>query len=109
MPETTFGRAISEARKKKEWSLKELASKILRDDGEPISPQYLNDIEHDRRSPSSGHLVEQFAKVLGINKDWLYFLAGVIPEDIARNKRIGQAEVTAAMAAFRRTQRKGSD
>ena len=49
----TFGGAISEARKAKGWALKDLASRVLREDKEAISPQYLNDIEHDRRSPSS--------------------------------------------------------
>ena len=47
----TFGGAISEARKAKGWALKDLASRVLREDKEAISLQYLNDIEHDRRSP----------------------------------------------------------
>ena len=62
----TFGRASSQARKALGWSQKELAQKILRADGESISPQYLNDIEHDRRSPSSDRMVQQFANVLGM-------------------------------------------
>jgi hypothetical protein len=44
----TFGRFITEARKKLNMSQKELTAKILREDGESISPQYLNDI---RSSP----------------------------------------------------------
>ena len=60
----TFGRAIAKARKKKGLSQKELAALIEREAGAPISPQYLNDIEHDRRSPSSDHLVSQFAEDL---------------------------------------------
>ena len=67
----TFGCAIADARKERRWSLKELASRIRRDDGQAISYQYLNDIEHDRRKPSSDHLVQQFADVLEINRDWL--------------------------------------
>jgi len=39
----TFGGAISEARKAKGWALKDLASRVLREDKEAISPQYLND------------------------------------------------------------------
>ncbi|MFZ3327760.1 MAG: hypothetical protein WA231_18585, partial [Methylocella sp.] len=35
--------------KAKGWALKDLASRVLREDAEAISPQYLNDIEHDRR------------------------------------------------------------
>lgn len=100
MTETTFGKAISTARKAKGWSLKELADKVLRDDGEPISPQYLNDIEHDRRSPSSDRLVQQFAEALDIEADWLYFLAGRFPEDI-RGKKLTEKDVAQAMRAFR--------
>ena len=96
----TFGEAISAARKNRGWSQKELASKILREDEEPISPQYLNDIEHNRRSPSSDHMVQQFADVLKIEADWLYYLAGKIPADL-RNRKLTQQEVVNAMVAFR--------
>src|ERR1700732_2997838 len=80
--EKTFGGAISEARKAKGWALKDLASRVLREDAEAISPQYLNDIEHDRRSPSSDRMVQQFADALGVDRDWLYYLAGRFPEDV---------------------------
>ena len=74
---TSFGRHIAEARKKLSLSQKELAACIKREeDGEPISPQYLNDIERDRRSPSSDHLIQQFAKVLAVDADYLHYLAG---------------------------------
>lgn len=100
MTDTTFGRTISQARKEKGLSLKELAGRVRRDDGEPISPQYLNDIEHDRRSPSSDRLVQQFAEALDIEADWLYFLAGRFPEDI-RKRSLSAKDVTSAMRAFR--------
>ncbi|MEX2166674.1 MAG: helix-turn-helix transcriptional regulator [Methyloceanibacter sp.] len=99
--ETTFGRAISSARKKKEWNLKDLASRILREDEEPISVQYLNDIEHNRRSPSSDRMVKQFADALGVDADWLYYLAGRFPEDV-RLKKMTENEVAHAMTAFRK-------
>ena len=91
--EKTFGGAISEARKAKGWALKDLASRVLREDEGAISPQYLNDIEHDRRSPSSDRMVKQFADALGIDRDWLYYLAGRFPED--------EKQVAEAMVAFR--------
>lgn len=97
---TTFGQAISTERKNRGWSLKDLASRVLREDGGPISPQYLNDIEHDRRSPSSDRMVQQFADALNISADWLYYLAGVFPADV-RDKKLTQQEVTNAMVAFR--------
>lgn len=97
----TFGRAISTARKKLGWSQKELAGKVRREDGEPISPQYLNDIEHDRRSPSSDHMVQQFADALSISADWLYYLAGKFPADV-RQRKLTPQDVSKAMVAFRR-------
>jgi len=97
---TTFGQAISRARKQKGWAQKDLAARILREDGEAISPQYLNDIEHDRRSPSSDRMVQQFAEVLDMDPDWLYYLAGRFPEDV-RMKQLSPNEVARAMVAFR--------
>jgi ribosome-binding protein aMBF1 (putative translation factor) len=68
---SSFGKAVASARKALAWSQKELAAKIKKEDGETITQQYLNDIEHDRRSPSSDHLVGEFARVL---KDKSYSL-----------------------------------
>lgn len=81
----TFGQAIAKGRKAKPLSQKELAALIMKEeDGAPISPQYLNDIEHDRRSPTSDHLIRQFAKALNLSEDVLFFLAGKIPDDVRR-------------------------
>ena len=97
----TFGRVISNARKEKGWSLKDLALQVRREDRQTISPQYLNDIEHDRRRPSSDHMVQQFADTLEIDRDWLYYLAGRFPEDV-RREQYSEQEVKRRMVAFRR-------
>jgi transcriptional regulator with XRE-family HTH domain len=103
---TTFGSYIANARKKIPLSQKQLAERILREeDGEPISPQYLNDIERDRRSPTSDHLIQQFAKVLKIDADYLNYLAGKLPEEI-RAKNLSEDTVKAAFMAFRKPQKK---
>ena len=103
-PELTFGRYIAEARKKIPMSQKELAAKILREeDQQPISPQYLNDIERDRRNPSSDALIKQFAKVLKIDADYLHYLAGKLPDD--RPKNLTEEEVKEAFTVFRRPKR----
>lgn len=103
----TFGTYIAEARKKLQMSQKELAARILREeDQQPISPQYLNDIERDRRSPSSDYLIKQFAKVLKIDADYLHYLAGKLPEEI-RRQHLSEDVVKEAFAAFRRSPRKG--
>ena len=41
----TFGQTIARARKDLGVSQRELALKVVKEDGAPISPQYLNDIE----------------------------------------------------------------
>jgi transcriptional regulator with XRE-family HTH domain len=102
----TFGAHIAEARKALQMSQKELAARILReDDQQPISPQYLNDIERDRRNPSSDFLIQQFAKVLKIDADYLHYLAGRLPEEI-RQRHLPEDVVKEAFTAFRRPQGK---
>ena len=99
----TFGKYIADIRKTRGWTQKELAAKIKReDDGESISPQYLNDIERDRRQPSSDHMVAQFAKVLDIQQDYLHYLIGTMPLDV-RKKNLSEAQVAEVMRAFRKT------
>lgn len=99
----TFGQAISRARKALGLSQKELAARVMKEeDGGSISPQYLNDIEHDRRSPSSGHLIRQFSGILNIPEDYLFALAGRLPDDV-RPDRSDPEKVVAAFMSFRRT------
>jgi len=106
MPPLTFGAYIAEARKALQMSQKELAALIKREeDGQPISPQYLNDIEHDRRSPSSDHLIQQFADVLKLKTDYLHYLVGKLPDEI-RRKNLSEKDVEKAFMAFRKTVRK---
>jgi transcriptional regulator with XRE-family HTH domain len=103
---TSFGSLIASARKEQKLSQKELAEKIIKEDGQAITPQYLNDIEHDRRSPTSDYLVKQFAKVLrhpDVTVELLTALAGVLSE--ADRKLVQKAtprQVEQAYHAFRR-------
>lgn len=81
----TLGKAISEARKAKGLSQKDLAARIMREEGDgPISPQYLNDIEHDRRSPSSDHMISEFSRELDLSENFLSFLANRIPPELRK-------------------------
>ena len=68
-----FGNYISGRRKALQMSQKELAAKIKKVDGSPISPQYLNDIERNRRNPPSENLIQQIADILGISFEYLLF------------------------------------
>jgi transcriptional regulator with XRE-family HTH domain len=98
----TFGMYVSEVRKKMGLSQKQLAELVEREEGGAISPQYLNDIEHDRRNPSSDHLIQQFARVLKVGADYLYYLAGRFPADV-RQANLQPDVVEKSFAAFRRT------
>ena len=77
----SFGKEISECRKACKWSLRELASKVKKEDGGNITPQYLNDIEHGRRTPSR-FVIGEFARVLNLDEDYLLSLAGGQPKDV---------------------------
>lgn len=99
---TTLGQAIVTARKAKGISQKDLAASVLKDDGSgPISPQYLNDIEHDRRNPTSDHLIRQFAKAVGADADYLFVLAGKIPDEV-RSRVRDPATAAEAFRVFRK-------
>jgi len=101
-PTTTLGQAIIAARKSKGISQKDLAAAVQKEDGSgPISPQYLNDIEHDRRSPTSDQLIKEFAQALGVDADDLFVLAGKIPDDL-RSAATDSATRVRAFKAFRK-------
>lgn len=100
----TFGTVVSETRKALGLSQKQLASQIIKEDGEPISPQYLNDIERDRRNAPSQHLILEFARELKLSADYLFALAQAWPQDIAEKmSKSSPEEVQKAFVAFRRT------
>lgn len=82
----TLGEVITEARKEKRLSQRELAARIKKEDGQPISAAYVNDIEHDRRAPASHHMIEQFARTLDIEVGVLYFLIDKIPPSKFKSK-----------------------
>lgn len=98
-----FGDFIAKRRKELGLSQKELAQRVLKEDGDPISPQYLNDIERGRRNPPSGELLQRLADQIEISSQYLGFLAGEleIPEDL-QSQNPSQEKVEAAFRAFRR-------
>ena len=79
---SSFGSAIAEARKKKHVSQRELAARIRREDGRVISGQYVNDLEHDRRTPPAEFVIRQFAAELNLDADHLCALAGRWPTEL---------------------------
>src|ERR1700740_83896 len=98
----SFGQIIADARKKLGISQKTLAVRIKKEDHESISPQYLNDIERDRRNPPSEYLIAQFAKELGLSKDFLLLASGAVPKDLAARLTDSDPEtIERAFQAFR--------
>lgn len=65
-----LGKVITEERREKKLSQKDLASRLK------ISPQYLNDLERGRRDCSSEKLLKKFSKVFKIHESYFYFLQG---------------------------------
>src|ERR1700742_655476 len=97
----TFGRIIADARAREGLTQRDLADLILKEDGNPISAPYLNDIEHDRRTPSSDHMIKQLSEALDLHPELLYFAARKIPAS-AYKTEVSEDRVIAAFDAFRR-------
>jgi transcriptional regulator with XRE-family HTH domain len=97
----TFGQTVAAERRRRGLSQKDLAALVVKEDGTPISPQYLNDIERDRRNPPSDFLIEKIAQVLELPVEHLFFLAGQFPPQ-DRDGRWPKEDVQRAFVAFRR-------
>jgi transcriptional regulator with XRE-family HTH domain len=102
-----FGQAIAAARKAKQLSQKQLASLVIKEDGTPISPQYLNDIERDRRNPPGDYLISQFAKILEVPEEYFFFLAHQIPPKYRQDAPDNPRRIQHAFEAFARSYRRG--
>jgi transcriptional regulator with XRE-family HTH domain len=70
-----LGDVINQARRARRLTLRQLAEKVRKEDGQPISPQYLNDIELNRRVPST-YVLQELARELELSQDMLLMLAG---------------------------------
>jgi transcriptional regulator with XRE-family HTH domain len=70
-----LGDVINQARRARRWSLRQLAAQVRKEDGAPISPQYLNDIELNRRIPAP-HVLHELVQLLELDADHMLMLAG---------------------------------
>jgi transcriptional regulator with XRE-family HTH domain len=102
----TFGQLISQRRRQLGLSQKQLAELVRKDDGKQISPQYVNDLERDRRNAPSEHLIRQFSKVLDIDEDHLWLAAGMMPSDIRQHSGDEPETLREAFSAFRKVLRR---
>jgi len=96
----TIGEFITERRKQLSLSQKELAALIKNRDGQPLSMPYLSYLENGRGEPPE-YLLDQFAKVLRVRREVLYFWTRRMPPEVATGEATPH-HVTAAYRAFRR-------
>lgn len=100
----TLGQVIASARQSRRLSQKAVASAIVMPDGnKSMSPAYLNDIEHDRRRPSSPETINAIAQALSLDRDYLLMLsAGQMPPDLQEKAAATDTETyREALDAFR--------
>ena len=99
----TLGSLISKRRKEKGLTLVSLASKVPKEDGHFISPQFLCDIENSRRFPSNG-VLKWLAIELDLieEMDYLYYLVGRWAPDL-REPLLNKEAFSESMTRFRRT------
>jgi transcriptional regulator with XRE-family HTH domain len=101
-----LGDVINQARRKRRWSLRQLAENLKKEDGTPISPQYLNDIELNRRSPST-HVLRELARELELDFDKLLLLVGEGEKVVREYLDTYPQEEEAIMQLFRVAEAKG--
>ena len=95
-----FGKVLRNARRSKGLSLSKVVPLIIKEDGTPISIQYLSDLEQGKRVSSQPYFIEQIAKDLDIDVDWLYYLAGKFPM-VEQEKRMSETDFKRSMRRFR--------
>lgn len=96
----SFGNVIFEARMRLGLKQEDLAQRIKKEDGKPISKQYLSEIERGTRNPPSDLIINQFAVVLKVHPDVLYFHAGRLSPDV-RDIQVSHEIIIEAFRVFR--------
>ena len=71
-----LGDVLNHTRRTRRLTLRQLAERVRKEDRQPVSPQYLNDIELNRRIPST-HVLHELARELELDVDLLLRLAGL--------------------------------
>ena len=70
-----LGAVVKDARQARHLTLRRVADQVMKEDGTPISPQNLFDIEVHHRVPAP-HVLRELALVLELDYDTLLALAG---------------------------------
>lgn len=98
-PGEPFGTLIRRARRAQHLRLADVAQQIFKADGQAISLPYMSDLEHHRCVPPS-MFISQFAEVLHIPEEVLYFSLGRLPPDLFQQK-LPPERIVQALQVFR--------
>jgi transcriptional regulator with XRE-family HTH domain len=101
-----LGAVIHQARRSRKLTLRQLANQVTKDDGTPISPQYLNDIELHHRVPIP-HVLRELARVLELEYDDLLASAGLVDEVVRQYLEEHPHQTEALIKLFRAAQQQG--
>ena len=96
----TIGEFIAERRKELSLSQNELVALIKNRDGKQLSTPYLSYLENRRGEPPE-YLLDQFARVLRVRRELLYFWTRRMPPEVATGEASPQ-HVNATYRAFQR-------
>jgi transcriptional regulator with XRE-family HTH domain len=105
MPQT-LGDVIKQARQTRRLTLRRLADQVTKEDGTPISPQYLNDIELHHRLPTP-HVLRDLARVLALDYDTLLASAGAADVVVREYLAAYPQHAEAIIKLFRVAQQQG--
>lgn len=103
----TLGSIVRERREQLGLTLRGLAELVknpLRNGH--IAPQYLQDIERDRRGPSPA-ILRGIAAAIGFDADFLGAASGQVPDAVSTYLRAHPEEAPTIRALFERAQRDG--
>ncbi len=98
-----FASMIRARRKELGRTQGQVAAQIRIEEGRPIGQTYLAEIERGHHPNPRPHLIEEFARVLEIDRDVLYLAARQVPPEVAEElRRLTPEERAAAWRVFKR-------
>jgi transcriptional regulator with XRE-family HTH domain len=102
----SLGNVIKQARQAHHFTLRTLAEQVIKEDGRPISPQYLFDIETHHRIPSAC-VLHELARVLELDHDQLLAYAGAVDVVVREYLEAYPEQAEAIIKLFRAAQHRG--
>jgi transcriptional regulator with XRE-family HTH domain len=101
-----LGEVIKQARHARRLTRRRLADQVTKEDGTPISPQYLFDTETHHRIPSL-HVLQELARVLEQDYDTFLVLAGAADTVVRGDLEAHPQHTEAVIKLFRTAQQRG--